>query len=210
MRLILDFDLTLTAVDSLHLIVNVAYVNPSSPFQSKLTNRETWSALVDQYLKDYPSPLNAPSLGLHLKNTLYNERASYNRVGESLIFRNITRKELFDYGKSHIPLQSYAKEFLEKFKTSNYDNQIYILSLCWSKDLVDAAMGGLVDRNKIWSNDLEFSKADNSGVELSTGKIIGGIFTGLDKLSIFKNQIKLINNENFLTIGVGDSLNDIP
>ncbi|KAJ1567058.1 hypothetical protein HK096_011115 [Nowakowskiella sp. JEL0078] len=209
-RLVVDFDLTLTIIESAPLMVNFADYSAAKRNSNHCKNqhRRSWAELSQEYRRVYPKSQSATCLVGYFEAASKVEQESYQRIGDSKIFRNFTRSELFEYGKRNITLHPFAKEVLEKFGSTGV-NQIYILSLCWNKDFIDAALGGIVDRSKIWSNDLEFAKTDCGG-EYTSGKIVGDIFTGLDKLSIFRERIKKIDFDGSLTVGVGDSLNDVP
>ncbi|KAJ3118548.1 hypothetical protein HK098_005904 [Nowakowskiella sp. JEL0407] len=196
--LVCDFDLSLTTRDTLHLLA--ATPRRCSPRSSPVP---AWKDLVAAYLADYKQLILDPhcsSISDYLHQLLPVDRASINRVSNCFLFRGLSRSDLYKAGQSNVTLHPNSKKVLQTFLQHN-GNRVYILSLNWSKDFILGALGGIVDRERVLSNDLEFER-NGVGEEVSTGKIVGDVVGGLDKLEVLK---RTLGTDHYGCVaGVGD------
>ncbi|KAI9204000.1 uncharacterized protein BJ171DRAFT_582377 [Polychytrium aggregatum] len=92
----------------------------------------------------------------------------------------------------HSFVQPGFSSFVQAFDR-HFPESIYVLSLNWSKDLIQATLsqcGISVASDRILSNDLEFtSPLEGPASQISTGTIVGDIHNGVDKARKLKELI---------------------
>ncbi|KAJ3042940.1 hypothetical protein HDV00_006247 [Rhizophlyctis rosea] len=195
-RLILDFDETITIADTIATIAATAYASRSSHKTLQSTEIPPWSFFQEAYLNDWnshippPPPLNPSVASLRAHIQSYRtpvERKSIDRVQQYRALSGTTASALFTAGTAVATRPGWieaVKLFVSKGKNQEDNNSsatVKIVSLNWSKDLIQGVLhtAGLTDiitRKSLLCNDLE---CDEKGI--STGIILGGILTGVDK-----------------------------
>ncbi|KAJ3057413.1 hypothetical protein HK097_007592 [Rhizophlyctis rosea] len=189
--LILDFDETITSSDTIFVIAETAY-NCRSSTNSPTNNIPSWSFFQKTYFSEWsdhkpPSPPPTPSLTslrTHIQSYREVEQTSLTRVQKAGALAGGDRASLFEAGRrieTRLGWADAVKQFVALNGGKESSASVKIVSLNWSKDLImgvvnAAGLADVIKKENIISNDLEFS-ADGK----STGNILGGILTGVDK-----------------------------
>ncbi|RHZ47466.1 hypothetical protein Glove_579g21 [Diversispora epigaea] len=220
--LVCDFDETITQRDSTCKVAELAYKKRAQ--QGKCSPSDDcfldcpppWSYFVEKYFKERKEHIKhwgethpETSLEDHYKllgSLREVEIASMERVEKYNCLSGIHRNELFEQGR-RIEKRDYATEVLKIYSTkhnNNQDNNLYILSTNWSRDMLLGSLKDSVriEKEHILSNNLVFNETD-----CTAGILKKEVLTGLDKLAIFN---KLNIPEGTISVYIGDSDTDLP
>lgn len=198
---VLDFDETITAKDTISTISSIAYAK-------KPTFKPEWSYFSECYLNDYAKVKQdfGPISTLEDQKKFFDEvraveRASLQRIEKSGLFKGLLREDLAHKAPS-VPLRAGWQQFFSRVKSLKIP--IVILSINWSAFFISQVLQDFTV--PIYANELEL---DSQGQ--TTGRIVNELLTGNDKQ---KQVIKIIEKYRD-QIGdkkvayFGDSLSDL-
>ncbi|KAG4107514.1 hypothetical protein H8356DRAFT_974936 [Neocallimastix lanati (nom. inval.)] len=196
-----DFDETLTQNDTLDLIIKCTKeVDLNSLIWKRLSQR--YCNLVTFSKAEYFKNHKNPSLEDYCEFCRVNEMDSIENIIESKCYDEITKDSLFNIGKTEVKFHNEVPEFLSKLIEEKIP--VNIISANFSNDIIKGALSNIKNSEEIniYSNDLEFNENN-----ISNGNIITNYIVASDKLKLFNNLSKDINNNE--TIYIGDGLTDI-
>ncbi|KAJ3356206.1 hypothetical protein GGF32_001576 [Allomyces javanicus] len=214
----IDFDQTLTADDSIaHL---AALPTASSAQLAAAAPAVPWSALVDAYLADYDACLRShPAANSSIEAVAKSRRdcairavcsrilqlrpaeaQSVARLEKARYFAGLDPRDVRAHG-AEVELHPGAREVLERWVAMG--REVVICSVNWSVDLIRGALE--VDGLQVMCNDLEVDEVHGR----TTGRILGGVLDGTDKLRRFEERLVGRKVEE-VAVFIGDSLNDVP
>ncbi|KAJ2957593.1 hypothetical protein NQZ79_g6721 [Umbelopsis isabellina] len=200
---VVDFDETITCKDTIASLAQFAY---SRKPQSDLP---PWSHFTNAYMSDYIqhkqqwqtkqdniSKLEEKTAQLSSLRSV--ELASIDRISNAGVFAGLRRAEIQVGAKADVKIRDQARNVLQ-----NISENLYILSVNWSKDWIIGALDPLqIKPSAVLSNDLEFEN------QVSTGNIIPNVITASDKLAIFQDLVN--SSKDSYSLYVGDSETDLP
>lgn len=217
------FDLTCSAVDSCALLADIAIIKSSKTVNSNgyeslsdgtlLDNRDVWSSLHGQYVREYEECID--SIMLNEKVMEFNfeslckalgelsdlEKAGNLRVCRSGVLKGLHMDDI-KWAGEHLVFQDGCVEFfreIEKMKDVAVD--AHILSYCWSGDLIRSAFSsgdsGFPD---VHSNELVFEES------ISSGEILKKVQCPIEKLQTFDEICK---KGGKLSVYIGGSVEDL-
>lgn len=207
MLLVVDYDETITKNDTLSILANLSQIGDIESLDvNQLPKNATWEKLGKQYIEEISAHWKSyPVTRSTFQDELYHwnlssqiERDSLRRVGNSGILKGLTREQLLLAGRKIAEQNSRpgCLEFLRHWK--QHHGHFIVLSVNWSRDMIQGTIGDLVNPHNIISNDLIFENG------ISTGYVTESIMTAVDK------RIYLLGLKDDNIIYVGDSKNDLP
>ncbi|CAH6723957.1 hypothetical protein CLIB1444_24S00342 [[Candida] jaroonii] len=184
MRILIDFDETITTKDTISLLLSL----PQHHLQP--------SHFSDIYLSAYKSHVksvaNVEDEINFQKQLLSVENTSINALQHEKFFKGITANQIARLS-SEVAVQPGFFTFLRKCKTLNL--AVSILSLNWSSVLIRSVLGEFGNDVEIVCNDLEMVDG------VCTGNFKGNIRTGYDKLQYIRQFPQKVY--------IGDSRSDL-
>ncbi|KAI8836373.1 HAD-like domain-containing protein [Chytridium lagenaria] len=223
MKVVIDFDGTISKFDTLSLIGSTAAwarqysefpsalppVPPTTPFAGlpNPSDMISWQKVVDLYLQDLKSlPLNPT---IDAKRSI--ELASLSRVASSRILAGATWQHLRVAGSNVAVREGWnetATWLKERQEKGTVD--VFIATLNWSKDLVGGCLeeyGFNVHEMTYIGNDLEFTE----GKVETTGRVLGDVVLGEDKVRHLETVANIRPSHNGdIVVYIGDSVSDFP
>ncbi|KNE71314.1 hypothetical protein AMAG_15553 [Allomyces macrogynus ATCC 38327] len=215
----IDFDQTLTADDS---IAHLAALPTASATQlAAAAPAVPWSSLVDAYLADYNACLRFqhPTANSSTEAAAKSRRdctiqavcsrilqlrpaeaQSVARLENARYFAGLDPRDVQAHG-AEVVLHNGAREVLGRWV--GMGREVVICSVNWSVDLIRGALD--VDGLQVVCNDLEVDEVEGR----TTGRILGGVLDGTDKLRRFEERLVEKGDEG-VAVFIGDSLNDVP
>ncbi|KNE72099.1 hypothetical protein AMAG_16595 [Allomyces macrogynus ATCC 38327] len=212
----IDFDQTLTADDSIAYLA--ALPTASSAQLAAAAPAVPWSALVDAYLADYDACLRSHPANSTTEAVAKSRRdcaihavcsriiqlrpaeaQSVARLEKARYFAGLDPRDVRAHG-AEVVLHPGVREVLARWVAMG--REVAICSVNWSVDLIRGALE--VDRLQVVCNDLEVVSGR------TTGRILGGVLDGTDKLRRFEERLVGKEVEDGVAVFIGDSLNDVP
>ncbi|KAH4071615.1 hypothetical protein HBI70_044130 [Parastagonospora nodorum] len=216
---ILDFDGTITQSDTLNTLVSI--VASSKP---EFPTEERWKGVVDAYMSDYTSTLEALAPNGKLPTTVGGEKKllrdlkaveqrSLDRVFEARIFEGVTR-DMVEEGAERavrggeVRMRDACVDFMRSVLASKED-RLHVLSVNWSRHFIASclkAAGVLVDPAVILANELEgIEEGRPSSGQISPDGSMKIVTSG-DKLQYLE---QMRQQGNARVVYVGDSWPDV-
>ncbi|KAJ3218320.1 hypothetical protein HDU67_006092 [Dinochytrium kinnereticum] len=204
MRLIIDFDGTITRHDTLSLIASTAasclhqplLSPPTIPFDGlPSVYQDSWDSVVTAYLTDLSTS--------HLTRREI-ESVSLDRVASTQVLRGATRHRLRETGRQVATREGWV-EAAEWFKTF----PVIVATLNWSMDVVVGCLEKVVGFGtvRVVGNDLEFDEMGGA-----TGVVGGGLLVGEDKVEKLEREVGVFPGGGLgdPVVYIGDGTADVP
>lgn len=195
---VVDFDQTITAIDTIAALASTAYRRPNNlpPF-SHFSN--VYMKHYRQYLLSAPRPTSFEQEVSYQQGLKSVELASVAEIERLGLFSGVTRDSIRAVART-IEVRPGFNQFLSRCQTTA--TPVVVLSVNWTSELIRP----LVPYGDIICNELEFDGEECRGTFAREIRgIRGGIRTGADKLAVIQ---QLRQQQHHVTY-VGDSRTDL-
>lgn len=219
MRLILDFDGTITEKDTISTLAKAALAYQNDRHGEDLS--ATWDEVVKRYMSDskqYSTTYEVPEAErktvedelAFLGGSGHVELASLERIGQSAVFRGLEERDLFEMGKravqdGRIVLRDGFGEMTKLAAERGWT--VGVISVNWSRAFIAGVLDGLVASSAIVAN--EFAP---DGTVQGPPSLEGRSLTnGTGKLAVLGGDDALRHGEvtAATTVYFGDSTTDM-